>query len=167
MEEYAKLLEACPNQEWRVIIALARIGGLRCPSELKQLRWKDVDFEGKRFTVKSPKTEQHENHSQRTVPLFAELRSELEKHFSQDEFVIQGLQGTSWNLHDSFQKIADRAGLGVIVRPFDNMRMSRSNEVLRRWGSQKESRWIGHSVDTMEKHYFELEDEDFLEAAAG
>ena len=99
------------------------------------------------------------------MPLFPELRSELEKHFSQDEFVIQGLQGTSWNLHDVFQKIADRAGLGVVVRPFDNMRTSRSNEVLRRWGSQKESRWIGHSVETMEKHYFELEDDDFLEAA--
>ena len=41
-EEYAKLLDACPNQEWRTIIALARIGGLRCPSELKQLRWPDV-----------------------------------------------------------------------------------------------------------------------------
>ena len=38
MEEYAKLLEACPNQEWRTIIALARIGGLRCASELQQLR---------------------------------------------------------------------------------------------------------------------------------
>ena len=24
-----KLLEACPNQEWRTIIALARIGGVR------------------------------------------------------------------------------------------------------------------------------------------
>ena len=27
VEDYAKLLEACPNQEWRTIIALARIGG--------------------------------------------------------------------------------------------------------------------------------------------
>jgi len=29
MEEYALLLDACPTQEWRVIVALARIGGLR------------------------------------------------------------------------------------------------------------------------------------------
>ena len=36
MEEYAKLLAACPTQEWRTIIAFARIGGLRCPSELQR-----------------------------------------------------------------------------------------------------------------------------------
>jgi len=29
MEDYAKLLDACPNQDWRTLIALARIGGLR------------------------------------------------------------------------------------------------------------------------------------------
>jgi integrase len=55
MEDYAKLLEACPNQEWRTIIALARIGGLRCPSELKQLRWSDIDWKGNRFLVRSLK----------------------------------------------------------------------------------------------------------------
>jgi hypothetical protein len=38
LQEYRKLLSACPNQEWRTIIALARIGGLRCPSELMPLR---------------------------------------------------------------------------------------------------------------------------------
>ena len=70
MEEYAKLLAACPNQEWRTIIALARIDGLRCPSELQQLRWSDVDWEGKRFTVRSPKTELHEGQDKRIVPLF-------------------------------------------------------------------------------------------------
>ena len=37
MEEYAKLLDACPNQEWRTIIALARIGGLR-PLKITTLR---------------------------------------------------------------------------------------------------------------------------------
>ena len=37
MDEYAKLLDACPNQEWRTIIALARVGGLRYSSELQRL----------------------------------------------------------------------------------------------------------------------------------
>ena len=51
MEEYAKLLDACPSQEWRAIIALARIGGIRCPSELQQLRWSDVCWEKYWFLV--------------------------------------------------------------------------------------------------------------------
>jgi integrase len=162
MEEYAQLLEACPNQEWRTIIALARIGGLRCPSELKQLQWKDVDWEHNRFLVRSPKTERHAGRGERLVPLFPELRAELEKHGKTTEFVIQKIRGV---LCSSFQKIAVRAGLGTIVRPFDNMRMSRSNEVLRIFGHQKESLWIGHTSEVMGKHYFQLTDDDFAEAA--
>jgi integrase len=168
MDEYALLLDACLKQEWRTIIALARIGGLRCPSELKRLKWDDIDWTGNRFTVRPPKTERYEQHSKRVVPLFAELRSELQKHFDAsagNEFVIQGYHGKSWKLHDAFQRIAHRAGLGEVIRPFDNMRTSRSNEVLRKFGAVKESLWIGHSTKTMEKHYLKLEDEDFSEAA--
>ena len=165
MEEYGKLLAACPSQEWRTIVALARVGGLRCPSELQQLRWSDIDWQGKRFTVHSPKTERHAGQEKRTVPLFDELRAELDKHDKTTEFVIQGLQGGSWNLNDRFQAIARRAGIGNVVRPFDNMRMSRSNEVLERWGAHKESLWIGHTAKVMQKHYLCLSDEDFSDAA--
>ena len=165
MEEYGKLLAACPNQEWRTIIALARIGGLRCPSELQQLRWSDINWQEKRFVVRSPKTERYEGQDKRVVPLFPELRTELERlHTEESEFVIEGFRRTSWNLNDPLQGIARRAGLGVIVRPFDNMRMSRSNEVLARWGQAKESLWIGHSAKVMQGHYFCLSDADFADA---
>jgi len=170
MAEYARLLDACPDQEWRTIIALARIGGLRCPSELQQLRWADIDREKKWFTVRSPKTERHEHCRERVVPLFAELREELDRHFSIDgtesnEFVIQGLQGTDWTLYEPFQKIARQAGLGTIKCPFDNMRTSRSDEIRRRWGETKESLWIGHTKEISKKHYLDLDDEEFAEAA--
>jgi|GEM_PF-1854517 len=171
MAEYAKLLDACPNQEWRTIIALARIGGLRCPSELQQLRWSDIDWEKNWFTVWSPKTEHHEGKDKRVVPLFHELQTELKQHFSLDstkgnEFVIQGLQGTAWNLHEPFQKIARNAGLGTIDRPFDSLRTTRSHEVWERWGAAKENAWIGHSEAIRKKHYKgQFSDEAFAEAA--
>jgi integrase len=170
MAEYAKLLEACPNQEWRTIIALARIGGLRCPSELQHLRWSDILWSENRFLVHSPKTERHEGHRERLVPLFPELRAELERHFSLiemkgSEFVVEHVRRTTRNLHSPFQKIVHRAGLGKIIRPFDNMRMSRSNEVDREFGSIKESLWIGHSERVKKEHYYRLEDSDFAEAA--
>ena len=171
MDEYYQLLDACPNQEWRTIIALARIGGLRCPSELQQLRWSDINWEKNRFLVRSPKTEHHENHRERIVPLFAELRTELDRHFLLDEtigneFVIQSLQGTNWGLHTPFQKIAYNAGLGTIIRPFDNMRASRSHEVFERFGAPKENEWIGHSEAIRKKHYKgQFSDEAFAEAA--
>ena len=163
--EYGKLLEACPNQEWRTIIALARIGGLRCPSELKRLRWKDIVQD--RFTVHSPKTEHHDGRDKRVVPLFDELRAELEKHEKTTEYVVHGFQGRSWNLNVPFQEIAERAGLGKIVCPFVNMRRSRANEVLRRHGEAMERQWIGHSWDVMEKHYLLQLDEDFTKAIEG
>jgi integrase len=138
---------------------LARIGGLHCPSELKHLRWSDINWAENRFLVHSPKTEHHEGHRERLVPLFPELRKELERHFTLDEvkdneFVIQGLQNsTRWNLHHPIKVIAKRAGLGTIMRPFDNMRMTRSNEVDREFGSVKESLWIGHSERVKKEHY--------------
>ena len=171
MEEYAKLLDACPNQEWRTIIVLARIGGLRCPSELKQLRWTDVNWAENRFLVRSPKTEHHEGHRERIVPLFPELRAELDRLFfsldetDDNEFVIEQYRRTSWNLGEPFQEISRRAGLGTILQPFRNMRRSRSNEVRRKWGDLKERLWIGHSERVMEKHYAVLSDDEFLEAA--
>ena len=81
-----------------------------------------------------------------------------------NEFVIEHFQNTSWCLHCPFETIARRAGLGKVIRPFDNMRMSRSNEVERQFGSKKESLWIGHSEKVMLKYYLVLEDEDYAEA---
>jgi hypothetical protein len=104
------------------------------------------------------------------VPLFAELREELDRHFLLDdtvgsEFVIQGLQGTSWVLYEPFRKISDLAGLGTIKSPFVNMRRSRSNEVRRQFGEAKERAWIGHSQKVAEKHYQIFDDEEYAEAA--
>jgi hypothetical protein len=120
--------------------------------------------------VRSPKTERYAKHRERIVPLFAELRAELDRHFLLgdtvgSEFVIQSYQGTSWGLNDPFQRIACSAGLGTILRPFDNMRMSRSNEVLSTWGEAKESLWIGHSVQVMKNHYLCVSDDDYAKAA--
>ena len=38
-----RVLDACPDNEWRLLFALCRFGGLRCPSEPLALCWGDVD----------------------------------------------------------------------------------------------------------------------------
>ena len=53
------VLEACPSVEWRIVIALARYGGLRCPSEVGTVSWSDVDWAKGRLMVRSKKTEHH------------------------------------------------------------------------------------------------------------
>jgi len=70
-------LEACPKAEWRLIFALSRYGGLRCPSEHVRLRWSDVDWDRDRITIHASKTEHHTGRGVRVMPLFPELRSHL------------------------------------------------------------------------------------------
>jgi len=170
MEEYRRLLEACPCQDWRAIISLARIGGLRCPSEVITLRWKDVNWKKNCFYVRSSKTEQHEGKESRVVPIFPELKAELEALFSHPEskgqkFVINRYQNANQNLRTTLEKIVIRAGLPLFPRPFDNMRMTRSNEIYRKFGAFKESQWIGHSGKVRADHYLSITDDDYQEAA--
>lgn len=172
MEEYRRLLDACPCRDWRVIISLARIGGLRCPSEVIGLRWAEVNWDRGCFFVRSPKTEHKEGKESRLVPIFPELRKELEALYFNlagtpeiVEHVINRYRDPKQNLGTTFSKIALKAGLGVISRPFDNMRMTRSNEVYNRFGAFKESQWIGHSSRVRTDHYLMITDADYQEAS--
>ena len=54
-----KVIASCPDTQWRLLFALSRYGGLRCPSEHLALRWGDIDWSQDRITVMSPKTEHH------------------------------------------------------------------------------------------------------------
>ncbi len=100
-EEAAAVLGACPDWQWRLIFALSRFGGLRCPSEHMGLRWIDVDLLGGKFKptpamlVHSPKTEHHDGKESRVVPIFPELRPYLEEAWEQAEegevYVIPGI----------------------------------------------------------------------------
>ena len=74
-------IEAAPNVQWRAIIALARYGGCRTPSETLRIRWEDIHWDKGRFMVRSVKTEHHEGKATRYTPLFPELRTILEEAF--------------------------------------------------------------------------------------
>ena len=170
MNDFHRFLDACPCQDWRAILALVRIGGLRCPNEVLLLRWKDVNWKQNKFYVHSSKTEHHKGKEGRWIPLFPELKKELETLFSHPdskgkEFVINRYRDPYQNLRTTFCKIVIRAGLAPFPRPFDNMRMTRSNEVYRKWGAFKESEWIGHSGRVRADHYLSMTDDDFQEAA--
>lgn len=82
-----KVLTHC-DTTWQTIVALARLGGLRTPSETLSLRWGDVDFEADRMHVPEPKVEHHEDRGIREVPIFTELRPFLERAF--EEATIDG-----------------------------------------------------------------------------
>ena len=69
------------------------------------------------------------------------------------------------NLGTQFARIARKAGIGRIPRPFDNMRASRATEVYNEHGAKKESLWIGHSVRVAFEDYLMVTDDDYAVAA--
>ena len=48
-EDSSKVIEACPDSQWRTLFVLARYGGQRCPSETLNLRWQDIDWHNQRM----------------------------------------------------------------------------------------------------------------------
>jgi integrase len=114
-EEARKVLDACPNAQWRLTFALARYGGLRCPSELVRLRWDEVNWAEGKMLVHSPKTEHHPNGESRWVPIFPELQPLLTEVFEQaepgTEYVITQCRSSEANLRTHMLRIIHRAGL--------------------------------------------------------
>lgn len=79
------MLAACPDNEWQLIIAGARYGGLRYPSDHLALRWQDIDWDRECITVTSMKTEGYEGRETRQIPLFPELKPYLRAAFENAE----------------------------------------------------------------------------------
>ena len=40
-----KIIKSCFSDDWRLIFALTRYAGLRCPTEVLALRWRDINWE--------------------------------------------------------------------------------------------------------------------------
>lgn len=163
-----KVLAACPDVEWQLIVVLSRYGGLRCPSEHLALRWGDIDWENNRISVPSPKTEHLPGGSYRTVPLFPELRPYLETAFDQaepgTEFVINRYRCKNQNLRTQFQRILRRAGVKSWERLFHNLRASRETELTEKHPLHVVCDWIGNSAVIASRHYLQVTDDHFAKA---
>lgn len=150
-------------------MALARFGGLRCPSELATLTWADIDWDRSRFLVKSPKTAHHADGGQRWVPIFPELRPHLEQALEFAEpgtvYVLKRTCCHDTNLRTTFERIIYRAGLIPWQKPFQNMRATRETELAQTFPLHVVTAWIGNSARVAAKHYLQVTDSDFAKAA--
>ncbi|NQV27810.1 MAG: tyrosine-type recombinase/integrase [Rhodopirellula sp.] len=169
-DEAQLVLSACPDAEWRLIFALSRYGGLRCPSEHLALRWSDVNWEHGRILVSSPKTEHLESGESRLIPMFAELRPHLELAFEQaapgSEFVISRYRDGGQNLRSQLNRIICRAGLKPWPKTFQNLRSTRETELAEQFPLHVVCKWIGNSTPVAAKHYLQVASEHFERAAS-
>jgi integrase len=164
-----QIWEACPSLEWRLIFALSRYGGLRCPSEHLALTWADVDWEKERILIRSPKKEHLEDGAERWIPMFPELRPLLEEAFELAKpgaaYVIAKHRDANKNLRTQFMRIIRRAGLTPWPKLFHNLRASRETELSQQFPIHVVCAWLGHSSLIAQKHYLQVTDADFQRAA--
>jgi integrase len=163
------VIDAAPDAEWRLIIALARFGGLRCPSEILALEWNWIDWVRDRFTVFSPKLEHLPGGGKRFVPIFPELRPDLEEAFELAEpgavHVISRYCGAGQNLRTQFERIIRRTGLNPWERLFHNLRSSRQTELTETFPAHVVATWLGNSVRVATQHYLQTTEQHFERAA--
>ena len=169
-DEIEAVLARCPDAEWRAIVALARYGGLRCPSEVLALKWEDVDFARGRFVVRSAKTE-HAGRGVRTVPLFPALARILHEAFDVAEpgaeFIITRYRQPEKNLRTQLRRIIKRAGLEAWPRTFANLRASAEADLADKWPLHVCAQWLGHSPRVALTNYLRARESDYQEAAEG
>ena len=156
------------NSDWRLIFALARYAGLRIPSELARLKWKDIDFGSGTMNIFAPKTK-----TPRVVPIFPPLDKiileawEALSEGSKTLHVIndETRRKPSTNLRTTAMKLIDRAGVDVWEKQFQNLRMSCATEMINAgYPIRKVAVWLGHSVQVLEQHYIGTTGREIKEA---
>ncbi len=172
-----RVSDHCPNVWWRLLVGLARYGGLRIPSEAFSLTWGDVDWERGRLSVPSPKTE-HTGKTHRIIPLFPLLRPCLEAAFMEaeegDVYVFpqhyrQRAQGPrGWggaNLRTTFTKIIRRAGVEPWPRVWHSLRASCESDLAQSFPLAVVTKWLGNTPSVALKHYIDPTDTAYDQAA--
>ena len=164
------VLAACPNDEWRLIFALARYGGLRCPSELATLKWSDIDWEKGRVAVSETKRKRHVE--TREIPLFPELRPFLETCFRAKDRdaikVVKRVRCTKNNLRTQMGRILKQAEIKQWPKLFQNLRSTRETELVQQGHPvHVVCAWLGNTPRVANKHYLQVTDEDFQKALLG
>jgi integrase len=166
-----QILDACNDNEWRLIFVLSRYAGLRCPSEHLRLRWEDIDWERGRMLIRAPKKEHFEDGGERWIPIFPEVKPYLEQAFEDAEpgavDVVTRYRDAGVNLRTRLLKTIKRAGLVPWPKLFQNLRASRETELVASHPLHVVCSWIGNSAIIAQKHYLQVRDEDFDRAQGG
>ncbi len=163
----ARVLQACPDHDWRLIFALPRFAGFRCPSEVTGLRWSDIQWDENRIRIDSSKT------GLRFCPIFPELRPLLlaafddatEQELMHNAFCVRNYRDAV-NLSTGLKRILERAGVKPWPKTFINLRSTRRTELQEAFPSHVVDAWLGHSTKTAETHYLQVTPDHWAAGAA-
>jgi integrase len=164
-ETIERVIDICPDEDWRMIFALPRFGGVRFPSEVEDLKWSDIDWVNNRFTVHEKKLEHHPGRGRRVVPIFEALRPHLERAYRERApgavYVVPRARHGS-NLATHAKRLVQKAGVEPWPKLFTNLRGSCSDDLERRGVAEKAiNAWIGNTAHLRRRHYHAVRPEDW------
>ncbi|MFC1739294.1 tyrosine-type recombinase/integrase [Planctomycetota bacterium] len=165
LDVMSRLLDACPNRGWRVLLSLCRFAGLR-QGEALNLTWRDVKW----GTVDTPahlivwaqKTKKF-----RSVPIVPELLPVLRETFElAEDGTVKIVTGVvRKNLWRDFQVIRRHAGVEPFSKWCHTLRKNREQDWNYVFPRHIVAEWMGHSVQVAQEHYLRVYQRD-IEAAA-
>ena len=163
-ETAALVMAELPDTKWRLMFALGRWGGLRMPSEIKDLRWDDIAWGEKRITIRQPK----KKGESRVVPLFLEVEAALLDHRERagdDPLVLPGMESAEGaRIRKPLEQAIKRAGVKQWKRLWHELRSTRQTELERDHPTHVVCAWLGNSPKIAAKHYLQVTDDDFNRA---
>ncbi|GMU82468.1 MAG: hypothetical protein AMXMBFR47_23390 [Planctomycetota bacterium] len=162
MDEFAKLLAACPNPGWKSFLALCRLAGLR-QMEALTLKWRDVDWGHNWLSVWAQKTKRR-----RLVPIAPELLPILQEAARQDvdveSPVVTGV--TPENVWRDFGIIRKRAGTPNYAKWCHTLRKNRESDwISADFPFHVVVEWMGHSDEVARQHYLRVNESDMAAAS--
>ena len=168
-EQAARVLDVCPCVEWKAIFCLARFGGMR-PVEILGLEWEDIHWGENLIRLRGAKGRKRQGPRMRNVPLFQEIASVLRELMAgrpkAQGRIVLGYELES-NLGVPMKRIIDEAGISDFVKPFLNLRSTRSTELARKGlPIQEFCRWLGHTPKVALEFYMQVQAENYDRAAA-
>ena len=165
-----KILDACPDRQWRCFFSLLRFAGLR-RGEALGLMWQDVRFDAKvNKLLINIAGRQDTKHQARAVPIELArsptgLIEILQRAFTEapagELYVCRGLAGGPGNVNTRGAKIVSAAGVPTYRKIFQTLRRNCESDWALRYPQHAVSDWIGHSIEVSEEHYLQVEDDLF------
>ena len=173
-DDLQQVIDAAPSLEWKALISFVRWTGCRV-SEALLLKWSDINWDRETALISCSKTKRKTGKDYREVPLFQSV-DVLREWFLESpdgaEYVISGLVRTSnrqgrqgKNLRKPFTAIIKKAGLEPWAKPWQNLRVTRENELEAVFPSHVVNAWIGNSRKVALQHYLQVTEEHFQAAS--
>ena len=138
------------------------------PSEIRDLKWVDVNWEKNTVLLKSPKTI-CKGKPERMVPIFAELRDYLSRQFDAVEegevYVFPRLRSHT-NTATTAAKYVTAAGFVVWPKFWNSLRASCETDLMDDFGLRKACQWIGNSPAIAMKHYALMKKTDYVDVGS-